>query len=470
MPQPLSDYFAQEAGEFLDQLDTVLAAPGAPDPDRLWRLARGVRGSAQLAGDARVAEVAGRLEDAAHALREGRLQWSDDVRDRARRTAADLRALVSTPGDGGGGDRAREAVERWADVAGRRRQAAAAPPADQLVAFVRREIGAVVEALDQVVSDLGERPGDKEPLRTVLRRMRPVRGVAGMETLSAVLELLEGVEDAAHAALSRPDEVRVPELYLLGAARDGLRAAERALDRGEPPGDAPEMDSFRRVRDHTREAEGDGEVLPIAALFRDDAGPHIVSSPKAPVGAVADGALPDEVETFLRIEATGFLDRAEGLIATGGARDFERVARQLAELAASVEDLAGTYGLAALATAAGAAAERLREAEAPEAAREALRSLRAAIPGAPGAETAVAGDAPAPDAPAAEPGVGAAEAAEAGVVPIESLLYDPDRALREALALRERIEALVGDRRGALGTALDDLFGLIELGLERRAS
>ena len=70
--------------------------------------------------------------------------------------------------------------------------------------------------------------------------MRPVRGVAGMEALAPVLEVLEGIEDAAHEILSRTAAVRPAELELLaaggsGAARGGRRrwraAARRASRR-----------------------------------------------------------------------------------------------------------------------------------------------------------------------------------------------------------------------------------------------
>ncbi|HEU4452172.1 MAG TPA: Hpt domain-containing protein, partial [Longimicrobium sp.] len=101
MSQPLSDYFAQEAGEFLDHLDALLARAEAPDPVEFFRRARGVRGSAQIAGADEVAAVAERLEDGARALRDGVLPWSEEVRERARRTVDDLRAMVAAHGSGG---------------------------------------------------------------------------------------------------------------------------------------------------------------------------------------------------------------------------------------------------------------------------------------------------------------------------------------------------------------------------------
>ena len=55
MSQPLSQYFAQEAGEFLDELDALLARGERPDPLAFFRVARGVRGSAQLAGASAIA-------------------------------------------------------------------------------------------------------------------------------------------------------------------------------------------------------------------------------------------------------------------------------------------------------------------------------------------------------------------------------------------------------------------------------
>lgn len=467
MPQPLSEYFIHEAGEFLDRMDVLLAAGDAPAPETFFRLARGVRGSAQIAGADDVARVAERLEDAARAVRDGDLAWSDEFGERARATARDLRAMVDAHAAGGAGSHARaeEALARWGDVTPGRHRGADAAPADQLVAFVRREIAGVVAELERVVGELTAAPDDKEPLRSVLRRMRPVRGVAGMESLSAVLELLEGVEDAAHEVLSRDGDVQATELDLLGAARDALRTAGRALERGEAPGQSPEMDSFRQLRDHAEEVheeEDERDVIPISRLFFDGGGPHVVSSPKAPVASDGE-SLPEEVESFLRIEATGFLDRAEGLVGGASKRGFRRVARQLADLAASIRDLAGTYGLAALAKAAGGAAERLRGTRSADEAREALRGLRGAIPGAP-AE-------PAPE-PAAAPGAEApSDPSDGDVIAIESLLYGPEAALREALAMRARVDALTAGRgEPALAQTLDELFGLIELGLERRAS
>jgi chemotaxis protein histidine kinase CheA len=476
MSQPLSDYFAQEAGEYLDHLDALLARADAPDPVEFFRQARGVRGSAQLAGADTVAAVAERLEDGARALRDGVLPWSDEVRERARRTVDDLRAMVSAHGSGGGDDgRAREAAARWDGVdSGRRRSDQPGGAGDHLYAFLRREMAGVVGEMDRALAALEADPSAREPLRAVLRRMRPVRGVAGMDTLSPVLEALEGIEDAAHEVLGRAGAAEGRQLELLAAGRGALAAAGAMLERGDAVGDSPELAHFRELRDR---AEGEDTVaadgvLPISTLFYDDAGPHVVSSPLAPVAEeTGQPALLADVEAFLRIEATGFLDRAEGLVAGLAQRPkrFARIARQLSELASGVGDLAVTYGMTMIAASAQQAVEKLAGAVSAEDARSALRSLRASLPGAaPLAETAVEVE-PEPDTVSARPTASIAPAAaEDGVVPVEALLYDADDALREALKLRPRLEAAA--RGTELGETLDELFALVERGLAARAA
>src|ERR1700741_2430252 len=467
MSQPLSDYFAQEAGDFLDRLDALLARPDDPDPVEFFRLARGVRGSAQIAGARGVASVAERLEDGARSLRDGTLAWSGDVRERVRATAADLRALIAAHEGGGPAqdEQARAAAARREGVGSARRGSEPPRSGDQLFDFLRREIAGVVGEMDRALGELEADPTAREPLRVVLRRMRPVRGVAGMDSLAPVLEALEGIEDAAHELLGRGGAAGGRQLELLTAGRDALRAAGDALQRGDAVEETPELPASRELRDRAEgedEAAGDG-VVPVSRLFYADAGPHVVSSPMAPAAEKAgEGTLAGDVETFLRIEATGFLDRAEGLIAGLAQRParFARTARKLADLAAGVGDLAVTYGLTAISTAADEAGQRLASSPAAGEARSVLRRLRASLPGAaPLAEAAVDVDPVTPaDAP---PGPAAASPGTAdGVVPVESLLSEPDAALRAAPAPRPRLE----------GAALDEVFALVERGLGARTS
>jgi chemotaxis protein histidine kinase CheA len=115
MPESLTDYFASEANQYLDQLDRLLALPGVPDADHLMRLATGVHGSARMAKAEMVAGVARRLEDAARSILSNNISWSEDFRILARQTVEDLRLMLRALNRWGAEEerRVREAVDRW---------------------------------------------------------------------------------------------------------------------------------------------------------------------------------------------------------------------------------------------------------------------------------------------------------------------------------------------------------------------
>ncbi|HKW40146.1 MAG TPA: Hpt domain-containing protein, partial [Gemmatimonadales bacterium] len=71
-PLGMSDFFALEAGEYLERLDGVLAARDHPNVEEVVRLARALRGSALMASQGAIARVAAGLESLARAAREGR--------------------------------------------------------------------------------------------------------------------------------------------------------------------------------------------------------------------------------------------------------------------------------------------------------------------------------------------------------------------------------------------------------------
>lgn len=466
MSQSLSDYFALEAGDYLEQLDRLLGRGGQPDLEQVYRLARGVRGSAQVAQLTGIASVAEPLEHAARAGVAG-AGWTEQVQACAVRTVDDLKVLVRAARSWGGAEDERvvAAVQRWRGVAPTPSEPASPASAtlnDRLFPFVRDEIAAVVAEADAATRDLEQDPTGTEPLKRVLQRMRAVRGVRGVQSLAPLMEVLEGIEDLTRNVITHSLPVEGPRMEMLGAARAALRAAIPGLARGEPPlDDAPELAVFRSLRDGARPAaDAENDVVPIADLFYEDQGPHIVSSPLAPVpDEAASGAIPPAVLEFLRMEATGFLDRAEASLAeTGGAAPHKlaRVSGRLADLALAVRELAVTYGLDSVRDAATHAADQIRGADDETEIRGALALLRRALPGAEAAsppghteETAAAGD----------------DTAE--LVAIETLLLRGPRALQAALDLRGRVAtAAAGRQDPELESLLGELFDLVELGLE----
>src|SRR5207247_11187945 len=70
-PLGMSDFFALEAGEYLERLDGLLAKSDHPNADELVRLARALRGSALMANQQAIARAAAGLESLARAVREG---------------------------------------------------------------------------------------------------------------------------------------------------------------------------------------------------------------------------------------------------------------------------------------------------------------------------------------------------------------------------------------------------------------
>src|SRR3989442_11058187 len=71
-PLGMSDFFALEAGEYLERLDGLLAKSDHPNADELVRLARALRGSALMANQQPIARAAAGLELLARAGRGGR--------------------------------------------------------------------------------------------------------------------------------------------------------------------------------------------------------------------------------------------------------------------------------------------------------------------------------------------------------------------------------------------------------------
>lgn len=115
MSDRLDRYFALEAADYLDQLETHLRASGAPDLDQLLRLCSGVRGSAQMAGADSVTAVAERLEEGVRSVQGNQVVWSEEVRQLSLRTVADLKLLVRASSHWGhlDEDRVRSAIQRW---------------------------------------------------------------------------------------------------------------------------------------------------------------------------------------------------------------------------------------------------------------------------------------------------------------------------------------------------------------------
>jgi HPt (histidine-containing phosphotransfer) domain-containing protein len=287
MSQVLYDHFVREAGEYLAELELLLSERSAPDSDRIFRLSRGIRGSAQVAQADEIAEVAARLEGAARFVLEGRIPWSAAIRERFAETVADLRALVPATAQGWGARedvRVEQALARWGGFDDVVRTPPAQSAGVSVVSFVCSELGRVVVTLDDAVEQLRRSPAAEPSLRSVLERLRVIRGVSGAEPLAPVLEVLDGLDAMLRALIADRLPADGERLGLLAAGRDALRSALHDMERDEEPSaESAALDRFRELRARLLpEPDADADVVPISALFFDDAGPHILSPGTAP--------------------------------------------------------------------------------------------------------------------------------------------------------------------------------------------
>src|SRR5919107_3990423 len=96
MSNPLgtADFFALEAGECLDRLETLAQSPAAPPGDEFLRMARVLRGSALMAGQSQIAKAAAALEAFARHHREQRHTWDAGTREHVAQAVEEFRVLV----------------------------------------------------------------------------------------------------------------------------------------------------------------------------------------------------------------------------------------------------------------------------------------------------------------------------------------------------------------------------------------
>src|SRR6266478_4341572 len=198
-PKPLgmSDFFALEAGEYLERLDGLLAKGDNPGADEIVRLARALRGSALMASQHAIARTAGGLEALARAVREERRAWDPQTQQLALRGVDDLKVFVRQAGSWTDADTAKaEALalelEQQSGRASAQIRAVEALGLDAGArAFVAREGAAIASALDRAATALRSGAPAKDPLHNVLKAIQPLRGLAALNDLPPLPEVLE---------------------------------------------------------------------------------------------------------------------------------------------------------------------------------------------------------------------------------------------------------------------------------------
>lgn len=279
-PLGMSDFFALEAGEYLERLDGLMQKPELAT-DEFVRLARALRGSALMASQPAIARAAAGVEAVARGVREGRNTWDAQTKQVAVRAVDDLKVFVRrapswTEADTSKADALSAELEQRAG-----RIATPTPAAGVLGldagarAFVAREGAAIASALDRAAQALRANPRAQDPLQHVLRALQPLRGLAALNDLPPLPDLLEGIERTI-ADLGRPDftaPANVADIFQ-AAAGAIARGAREVAELGRPDPDGPAFRQFADVL--VRFSESEPDVVPVSSLYYSDAGPHIL--------------------------------------------------------------------------------------------------------------------------------------------------------------------------------------------------
>ena len=282
------EFFAREAGDFLDRLDRVVEGmdAGSVSPAELHRVSRALRGSAQMAREDGIAQVAAALEGLARALADGHVRWTPDLSGRVRDTLRDVRGLLKGESDG---TRVKNAVARLAGVAAAlSRGSPASRPAAvdaerQFREFAARETAAVLAAVESALQAIATNPTDREPLKAVLRRQRALMGAARLPSIPLLAEVLTAIDEITRM-VARLD-VTVKDEWLEGyrSARDVLGTLASALQRGTEPVLTSALARLRTVRQELNDRHGGEEPMRQPPVFTpEDAATMAASAAAAP--------------------------------------------------------------------------------------------------------------------------------------------------------------------------------------------
>ncbi|MDH5315730.1 MAG: hypothetical protein OEW44_04565 [Gemmatimonadota bacterium] len=247
-----TEFFAREAGEYLEALDTLVAGTGPPAGPEFVRLARSLRGAAMLAGPPAFTQAAGQLEQVAKLVRDRTLPW-DGASPLIRASLDGFRDLLAAARSWDH-DRDAEAGR----LAGRLRDLAelameSAPPSDAgtaspgagLRTFVAREAAALAAAIDGAARQVDAAAGPMPALFDAIRQaMQSLRGLAGLTELAPLPDLLDALDSAAGDLRDLPTPPPGTSQMLAAAGRAVARIGREVADTGRCRDDLPEVPEF----------------------------------------------------------------------------------------------------------------------------------------------------------------------------------------------------------------------------------
>lgn len=505
----LLDFFTLEASEYVEQLDALAsrATSAPPDAEAFARNLRGLRGAATMAKLAGIATLAASLERLAKSVKDGSLAWDAATRGVTISAIDDAKILIRGVRNWGPAEDARVA-ERVAEIdriAPLREGASARRSPSEFLA------GATADAAAALL-EYAENPGGSEHFARVMDKVRALRGVAALNDLPPLAEVVDAVDAAAKPIeLGQDDATAERRRVFRTAARVLLEGGDAVRLGNRPPTDSPALQEFTLAAAAIGGAGADGDdVVPIASLLMDGEAVQPAQNPPTTAAhrfrlevvsqaehlrrlvhdgsRATDAASRDRLGRELRGAVRAMARAAQSFAAVEIANLFlaaERGAASLEQPALDVLDRAAMLLAAADAAPETMTAQFVTLSEAltrtatPRLAQTPAAAARSVTPARVGAVAAAVGTAPAGTAPSgaalqsllsqglsglsglgsstfAEPLVGP----EDDVIPIEDLLFRGKDALQRALTLGESLK-----RAGAVPDAdtLAELYDLLQL-------
>ncbi|UCC48046.1 MAG: hypothetical protein JSV41_11280 [Gemmatimonadota bacterium] len=475
MSPSILEIFAADAHKYVNRLHEAMNAEGGPNVDGVRRACRRLHHAAVLANHEPVIHAATALQKAMVQVIAGKRGWSDKLTRAVQAVIQELDAVVAAlpASDAESEARLRQASESLiAAPVGPPAAAAAETGNTESEAPAAKVAGDEADTvLDALIVDLGDAverlendPRDREPLKSMLRKIRRLRELERIEVLSPEDKALSAVEELILQIADLNATVGPGYLTVFRHARevlDGLRAGgPSAPSVTQVGGRAVEVDRLKEsVMEKARRAR---QVVWISDLFFAE-GPHVVTCPLAEEQG-------GSTERYFLTEATQRLDRCENLRRTMLEADSEQMrlaGESLAHTLRHLRERAAAFNHGAMGRVARRAAAALRA----QLVRPAAR-IRGLAQGFGPVFDALRNYLETDDTPARAQAVSEAETAlhlailgAEPELPAEAEAFDPDAALQQALALRtrvdERLRRLSGPDAADLREDLEELFDLV---------
>ncbi len=476
MSQNVIDIFSADARKYAGRVrDALDPHSGGPDADAVRRAARRLHHSALLANQAPVLQATSAFQKVALQLIAGARRWHEWLTGAIGALIAELDAVVDAlpAGDARAEARLREAadllivgvdeiVASSAEPAYLSHEAtgAAAQPMDAADA----ELEALIVELGEAVQRLSNDPRDREPLKSMLRRIRRLRDLERIELLSPPDKALSAVEELILQIADLNATVGPGYLNVFKHAREALEKM-----RASPGGGAGATELGERVtevdelKDEVIQRARRAPHIPwVSAMFFAE-GPHIVACPLAEREA-------GSAEAYFLAEATQRLNRSESLrtqMLQSGTEQMRLTGESLSLTLRHLRERAAAFNHPDLGRVTRRAAAAVRAQLVRPPAR--LKALAAGFGDVFAALHKYLGSVDELDrAEAVREADAALHLAVLGdetETPMEGAHLDPDNAVQRALAIRRRVQArlerLVGSDADGLRQDLEELFDMI---------